>query len=186
MCRRAGPPRERGGKSDKKADMAFKYLCFHGMDGQKYLFVDNLKNCSQVNRQGQQWLHWQVGGTYCERWLQYWNREEFLKFTSNLPLAKREKLLENLDRYLFAQHQLMANMKNDYTDIAMHWLFGFLKKIQGMGTDVTVRRSSEPCFTWRLDVFKLNTFVKVSNVSHEWKIIIIQIYSQWWWFIISR
>ena len=64
MCRRAGPPRERGGKSDKKADMAFKYLCFHGMDEQKYLFVDNLKNCSQVNRQRQQWLHWQVGGAF--------------------------------------------------------------------------------------------------------------------------
>ena len=29
-------------------------------------------------------------------------REEFLKFTSNLPPAKREKLLENLDRYILS------------------------------------------------------------------------------------
>ena len=34
-------------------------------------------------------------------------REEFLKFTSNLPPAKREKLLENLDRYILSDWYIL-------------------------------------------------------------------------------
>ena len=58
-----------------------------------------------------------------------------MKFTSNLPPAKREKLLENLDRYFFTSTMMVFEIKNKYSDFT------------GMETDVSVQRSSEPCFT---------------------------------------
>ena len=127
------------------------------------------------------------------RWLQYWNREEFLKFTSNLPLAKREKLLENLDRYLFAQHQLMANMKNDYTDIAMHWLFGLLpfkgwgRTYQCGGVPSHVSHEglmhSSWIHSWRFPMIHMN-YVKNYYHSNIFSVMIIHYFSlavtRWW------
>ena len=67
-------------------------------------------------------------------------REEFLKFTSNLPPAKREKLLENLDRYILSDLKILTgifSLKNSNIG----------KFLPGMATDGSVRRSSEPCST---------------------------------------